>query len=304
MKPFIVVATKGRAKETYELLSYLLAQTKPVEKIIVVGSEAKDVLDLDTHPAFKNNLAEIHVSTVGSCKQRNYGLDLLENYVDEVDPSNWFVVFFDDDFRPRNTWIAECEEAFLEDANLMGLTGRVIADGIHSKGFSEQEVNDFLMGKSLPLESQFSGEKKRIVNDLYGCNMAFRGTFAKSERFDENLPMYGWQEDVDYSNRVMAYGTLLFNPDCVGVHMGVTTGRTSGVRFGYSQIANPLYLICKGTLSRKKAFVLMTRNIISNVVKTITFNRKKDYCGRLYGNFKAFLDLLTCKCHPTNITKM
>jgi GT2 family glycosyltransferase len=304
MKPFIVVATKGRAKETYELLTYLSTQTKPIEKIIVVGSEAKDIADLDTHPAFLSNLAEIHLSSVGSCKQRNRGLDLLKTYVDQVDPSDWFVVFFDDDFRPLNTWIEECEQAFVEDPHLMGLTGRVIADGVHSKGFSEHQVGDFLTGKRAPLENQFSGEDKRALDDLYGCNMAFRGTYAQSERFDENLPMYGWQEDVDYSNRVLAHGTLLFNPKCVGVHMGVSSGRTSGVRFGYSQIANPLYLIGKGTLAREKAFVLMSRNIISNVVRTITFNRKKDYSGRLYGNFLALIDLLTFKCHPTNITKM
>jgi len=304
MKPFIVVATKGRAKETYELLTYLSTQTKPIEKIIVVGSEAKDIAELDTHPTCLSNLVDIHLSSVGLCKQRNHGLDLLETYVDQVNPNDWFVVFFDDDFRPMNTWIEECEKAFVEDANLMGLTGRVIADGVHGEGFSEHQVEEFMTGKRAPLKNQFAGKDKRHLDDLYGCNMAYRGTYAQSERFDENLPMYGWQEDVDYSNRVLAHGTLLFNPKCIGVHMGVSSGRTSGVRFGYSQISNPLYLIGKGTLAREKGFVLMSRNIISNVVRTITFNRKKDYSGRLYGNFLALIDLLTFKCHPTNITKM
>jgi GT2 family glycosyltransferase len=63
--------------------------------------------------------------------------------------------------------------------------------------------------------------------------------------FDERLPLYGWQEDVDLSRRLAAFGTVVKVPAARGVHLSVKLGRNSGVRLGYSQIANPLYLSFK-----------------------------------------------------------
>ena len=67
-------------------------------------------------------------------------------------------------------------------------------------------------------------------------------------RFDENLPLYGWAEDVDFCRQLATYGRIVENARTTGVHLGSNSGRTSGVCFGYSQIANPLYLWRKGTL--------------------------------------------------------
>lgn len=301
MKPYVVVATKGRPKETFVLLNYLAQQTTPAEQIIVVGSTNSDVEGLAQHPLTRAGNVNIHLSDIGSCKQRNSGLDYLSAYVDQNDQHNYFVVFFDDDFRPANDWLAQCAKAMHSDASLMGISGRVLADGIHGDGHSELATAQFLNGLASPISNPFSGDQFASLESLYGCNMAFRGTFSNQERFDENLPLYGWQEDADYSNRVLAYGHLQFNPQCIGVHMGISSGRTSGVKFGYSQIANPFYLVNKGTLSYKKAFTLMSKNIISNIVRTITFNTRKDYRGRLCGNLQAIGDLITASCHPTNI---
>jgi GT2 family glycosyltransferase len=60
--------------------------------------------------------------------------------------------------------------------------------------------------------------------------------------FDENLPLYGWLEDVDFCRRLAPYGRIVRNARTAGVHLGSNSGRTSGVCYGYSQIANPLYL--------------------------------------------------------------
>ena len=50
MKPFVIIATKGRAKETRVLLDYLLAQSLMPHFVVVVGSEQSDIEGLDTHP--------------------------------------------------------------------------------------------------------------------------------------------------------------------------------------------------------------------------------------------------------------
>jgi GT2 family glycosyltransferase len=303
MKAFIVIATKGRPKETYELFNSLAAQTYPIEHIVVMGSDSEDVVALDMHSLCQEKKVTIDLTKAGLTTQRNAGLDYIKHqYQHKLDAKEWVVVFFDDDFRLAPNWLAECITAFESNPNLIGAGGCVLADGIKiMHGYQEQDAIAFLEGKTRPKRHVWSGRTSRPVHDLYGCNMAYRGTFALHERFDENLPYYGWLEDVDYSVRASKKGELRYLPNAKGVHLGVQGGRTSGVRFGYSQIANTLYLYQKETVALRKIVFLVARNILSNTVRTITFRTKKDYRGRLYGNALAMIDLLKSKCHPMNV---
>jgi hypothetical protein len=81
--------------------------------------------------------------------------------------------------------------------------------------------------------------------------MAFTDTVIRQTRFDVNLPLYGWQEDRDYTDMALRLGRVIYFPDCRGVHLGVKSGRTGGGKLGYSQIANPVYLMKKGTMGYK-----------------------------------------------------
>src|SRR5690606_30638203 len=103
----------------------------------------------------------------------------------------------------------------------------------------------------------------------YGCNMAFRRSAIEGVRFDERLPLYGWLEDVDFSAQAGRKGVLLKSETLVGVHLGVKGGRTSGVRFGYSQIVNPVYLLGKKTIGRRQAGANMLRTFAANHVKAL-----------------------------------
>lgn len=302
MKAFVVIATKGRPIETYELLNSLARQSYALEHIIVVGSSDADIAGLEQHPLVDAQQATVKTSDAGLTIQRNAGLDfIMHKHQYSLKPADWFVVFFDDDFRLQARWIEECAKAFESNNRLMGLGGQVLADGITGAGFTEDQASNFLTGVSAPEAHIWSGNTLRNVPDLYGCNMAYSGRFAFKERFDENLPFYGWLEDVDYSVRASKKGELIYLPNAIGVHMGVQGGRTSGVKFGYSQIANPLYLLKKQSMPGKKAFVQMSRNIASNLFNTVRFNTAKDYKGRLYGNLLAACDLLKRQCHPTKV---
>ena len=63
-----------------------------------------------------------------------------------------------------------------------------------------------------------------------------------------------------------------------GVHLGIKQGRQSGVRLGYSQIANPIYLSIKGTFPWPRALRLMSRNMAANFVRSL---RPEPYVDRL-----------------------
>lgn len=301
MKAFIVIATKGRPKETCELVNTLQNQSYGIAHIVVVGSEETDIEGVSA-VAVKPDQLTVTTSAAGLTIQRNAGLDeIRDNHAAGLDPNDWFVIFIDDDFRMHPDWIASCASAFKNKPNMIGAGGRVLADGITGVGISESEAAQYLNKLLPPEKHHWSGDQVREVEDLYGCNMAYRGTFALNERFDENLPFYGWLEDVDYSVRAAKQGGLYYLPNAIGVHLGVTGGRTSGVRFGYSQIANPTYMRQKNTIAKQKAILLMSRNIISNIVRTLIFDHKKDYRGRLYGNLLAFIDTIKKRCHPLNI---
>jgi GT2 family glycosyltransferase len=116
--------------------------------------------------------------------------------------------------------------------------------------------------------------------------------------FDEALPLYGWLEDVDFSRRLGRYGRIVRSEAARGVHLGVKSGRQSGVRLGYSQIANPLYLVRKGSLDRSRAFQQMGHNIAMNLVFSLRPEPYIDRWGRLRGNIKAIKDLLRGRLHP------
>lgn len=304
MKAFVIVATKGRAKETYTLLDYLAKQTYPIEKIIVVGSEPIDVVGLESHPLTQSGNVLIELSTkAGSTIQRNVGLNKLTPFGASLNAEEWFVAFFDDDFRPAVNWLESSSYVFSQQSDWVGLGGWVLADGINGLYISEENALNYLNGVIPPAQHAWFGEQLE-VEGLYGCNMAYRGNVASTLRFDENLPLYGWQEDVDYGGMAIKFGKLFYTNQCVGVHLGVKGGRTSGIRFGYSQIANPIYLAKKGTMNKSYAKTILLNNVVSNIFHTITFDQTKDYKGRLYGNFLAVCHLLTAQLHPTKILEI
>lgn len=301
MHPIVVVATKGRAAEVYELLNWLQRQTvKPVHTF-VVGAEAKDVDKLDTHPSAVAGLTSVMVAnSAGSSLQRNLGVQRARE-MGLLGQSPAFCVFFDDDFRPADSWLEMAQRCFINHSDVVGLTGNVLADGVHGLPISSDEAKLFITGQKPPNPHWASGDTIREMDCLYGCNMAFRGDAMQGCEFDENLPLYGWQEDQDYSSQIVRKGRLIYLPDCKGVHMGWSTGRTSGLRLGYSQIVNPIYLTRKGTMAKKKAYKFIARHLVANMVKSFIINHRIDYRGRLRGNLRALKDLGKGVCDPRQI---
>lgn len=119
--------------------------------------------------------------------------------------------------------------------------------------------------------------------------------------FDEQLPLYGWLEDVDFSRSIARYGRSVRVEGARGVHLGVRSGRQPGRRLGYSQVANPVYLIRKGTMSKGRAIAQIGRNILANTRGLLFNDRLIDRWGRLNGNLLALSDLLIGRASPSRI---
>ncbi|MGV3510872.1 MAG: glycosyltransferase family 2 protein [Novosphingobium sp.] len=283
MKLYVIVASIGRAELLAATIGHLSSQTRPPDGVLVVSVRPSDVEGVQTNAPFP---VEIIFAEMGLPKQRNAGLRHLAGKAD-------IIAFFDDDFVPCLTYLAELEALFISRPDVVGATGRVIADGIKTKGISFAEA---VRLNAEDVRAPVSNEREMPA--LYGCNLSARASATKNLWFDENLPLYGWQEDVDFSYQLGKRGKLLLTDRLAGVHMGAKSGRTSGRRLGYSQIANPVYLLRKNTIPTRLAWRLMARNVVANAVRTLRPEPYIDRRGRLVGNMLAIRDFALGRLHP------
>ncbi len=283
---FILVASIGRADCLCKLMRWLASQTRPVDGIIVVGVSPDDVAgvaEASTLPV------EVALWQKGLTRQRNHAIERAHGRAD-------IILFLDDDFVPSRTYVAELEAAFAADRRIIGITGRVIKDGVRGEGIAFEDAVSIVERDTPPGEITIEDKQ-----GLYGCNMAFRMNAIDGLRFDEWLPLYGWQEDVDFGFRVSARGRVVRMNTMSGVHMGAKGARTSGKRLGYSQVANPVYLLRKGTIRPRLAYRIMVRNMVTNMVNSIRPEPTIDRRGRALGNLLAIRDLCIGRIHPERV---
>ena len=306
MDAYVLIATRGRSREVLELLEWLEEQTLQPLGVVVIGTSSSDLVDAKRHRFASCGILHIQASDVpGLCIQRNLGCKVIRDlHAHASRGSSYFVAFFDDDFRPAHDWLVACRAIFASSPVTVGVTGHVLADGVRGASLSTADARAYICGQKAAMPHWASGKVQREIDCAYGCNMAFRDCVVHSCRFDENLPLYGWQEDQDFTTQAKAFGRIIYAPECRGVHLGVKSGRTAGLRLGYSQIANPWYLTRKGTMPIGKATKFVVRHLIVNVVRSLRWNRIVDYRGRLHGNLAAVRDLLRGRCHPMRVLEL
>jgi GT2 family glycosyltransferase len=272
-----------------ETLREIERQTRRPDSVIVCGTKLADVEGTETaSPGALVLLVEP-------------GLPRQRNAVIEAAADADIVVFFDDDFLPDPAYLAAIEQHMVADPRIVVATGVVLADGITGPGLAP-DVGRAILARHIPSTSgvrpTFSG---------YGCNMAVRLAPMREHglRFDERLPLYGWQEDVDLSRRLASFGSVIQIKAARGVHLGVKLGRGSGVRLGYSQVANPLYLSAKRSgYPLGRALSHIAGNLAMNAARYTWPEAYVDRRGRLLGNMLALRDLATGRMVPERILEL
>ncbi len=287
MRFHVIVPTTGRADVARQTVDRLWTQSRPPDGVTVVAVTPTDVQGI-------GGPTRIAFASRGLCAQRNHGLELLHEQAD-------LIVFFDDDFVPANDFLKYAERLFEQNEHIVGACGRPIADGVRGDGITfEQAVR--LVEQDPGQADRDTSFKPQVA--LYGCNMVFRAAALGGLTFDENLPLYGWQEDIDFTYRLGRRGVLAESRALAGVHMGVKAGRSPGRRLGYSQIANPIYLLRKGGMPRDMAIRLMLRNAMANLTKSLQPEPLVDRRGRLVGNLLAIRDLILGRLDPRRILEL
>jgi GT2 family glycosyltransferase len=290
MKVVLGIATRGRPLILSETIAFLANQTRQPDAILVAYADPADLGDAPRqfpHVTFVQ-------APLGLTRQRNA---ILTRVLDSD-----LLVFFDDDFYPEAHYLEITEQIFTTHPEVVASTGRVLADDVKGPGLT--------VGQAIEIVSNSTGarEEQRITPTFlaYGCNMCLRLETIREHnlRFDETLPLYGWYEDWDFSGQMSSFGTIAHISNACGVHLAIKIGRITGVRMGYAQVANPIYLARKGTFLWSNVFRFIVGPFLKNLVRSVAPEAHIDRLGRFRGNLTAFRDLLTGNLSPGQITEL
>ena len=293
MNIIVGIATAGRREQLTVTLTQLASQQRLPDRVFVCPAALEDCDDQ----------ACVGLPFPVTVVHGPRGLSAQRNCIFDTCGDADVIVFFDDDFYPDPKYLAEVELLITTQPDVVIATGRVLADGILGPGIEHHAAVLLL---EAAIENPPSEVAIHETHNAYGCNMIVRVAPARKHgiRFDENLPLYGWLEDVDFSRQMAPYGRIVRSTRLSGVHLGIKHGRTSGVKFGYSQIANPIYMTRKGTLSLPRALRQMGRNVARNIARFLAPEPWVDRRGRLKGNMLALVDLALGRIDPRKILQL
>ncbi|MEM6938705.1 MAG: glycosyltransferase [Pseudomonadota bacterium] len=296
----VIVISLGRPECLCYLTQSLNAQSRLPDRILYIVTDRADAPS-DLPSAVTGVRPEVIVTKKGTCHQRNCGLNALDH-------KQGVAVFFDDDHVPAPNALENIEKAFAAfGPSVGGMSGHLIADGISGPGISFEAANALIAAHQARRDAAHPYRILKETIGLYGCNMALRVEAIGDVRFDEALPLYAWQEDVDFAHRVARRSStrMVLTDAFSGVHRGVKNGRERrGVRLGYSQFANNWYLWAHNHLPWRFALRAAGRNFAANHLKLLQSEPWIDRKGRAYGNWLALFDILTRQVDPQRVHRL
>lgn len=302
MRLTVIVATYGRKHLIGRLLSHMAQQNRLPQSLILAAPDASHI-DVPSDLPFPVSLA---LGRHGLAAQRNLALE-------QALPHSDLITFFDDDFLPSKGYLALVARGFETHHDWAMTTGTVILDGVGGPGVTFEDGLALLLRREQMRPTRDPNASDAPVpwlgeitdrHGAYGCNMSARTAMIGDIRFDERLVLYGWQEDTDFSMQMRQRGRIVTVGGMEGVHLGTKAGRVSGVRFGYSQISNPIYLLRKGSMPAWFALQLISRNVVMNVARSMWTEPHIDRRGRLRGNMLAARHVLSGRIEPEYVLSL
>jgi GT2 family glycosyltransferase len=285
----IGIATAGRREQVRLTLAQLAGQWLLPQRVVVCPAGADD-FDETNVPDMGCPVEVVH-GPRGLTAQRN---TIIKACAD-VD----LVIFLDDDFYPAPDYVQQVAALFAAHPEIVVATNHPVRDGATGPGIAHADAVALINA----LRPEPGAAQVRDTYGGYGCNMTVRLQPVREHGvwFDVNLPLYGWLEDIDFSRRMAAHGRVARCSALRGVHLATKRGRSSGLRLGYSQIANPLYLIGKGSMSRRYGWRHMAKNFAKNLLRWVWPEPWVDRRGRLRGNLIALGDWLHRRLDPRRV---
>ena len=294
----VVLCSKGRPTSLHETVQSVLAQTK-LPQIILISSPNVSNIAAET---LRLPLVSFIKAPLGLCHQRNCAIDVLS-------PAAEIVAFLDDDVELTPSYLSLMNKLFEENKDVIVASGHMLHDGGRGSYMSREAALDLCRAHEQPDELR-QQQTISIIDSGYGCNMLVRRSAIGTKRFDENLPLYAWLEDRDFSVRCAREGvgaeSMVELQGAALVHLGSRAAKVSGVRLGFSTIVNPLYLHRRSRIFSLRYVVVnyWLRCLVGNVLGLLARDPDYDRLGLLKGNIIGLFHVVTGRCDPTYILKL
>lgn len=179
----VAIATAGRRDILTQTVAFLNNQIRKPDEFLICPAGSSDI-DLAAMSLYDGQ----DLGKLGARSLPQAGALIAASSAD-------IIVFLDDDL-PAANYLAEVEELFLGVPDVTVATGHVVKDGAQGAGLELYEGLQALSADDFrgpdTIEPTFNG---------YGCNMAIRMAPVRAHdiRFDGDLPLYAWLEDLDFS---------------------------------------------------------------------------------------------------------
>jgi GT2 family glycosyltransferase len=295
----VIICSVSRPEVMHETVQNVLQQDRLPEKILLSVASFKDVkqatLELDDR-------VEVAISPIkGLTAQRNYGIKYLAGQSSEV------TIFIDDDVELGSAFFTKMLFLFSKYPDLIGASAETVVGGhMVEREFAKQVIDEL---PQLPLESlSIRTTGKHWI--CHGCNMFFRTRIFEHELFDEELPLYSYAEDYDFSIRAARHGRVGRIAGVGFAHLTYSGGRVSEKRRGYSMVANNYYFIKKRVLHlpiivayARFWLVIVLKETVESAYRALIGrdSTQIDYYGRVIGRCLAVWDILRGRCSPKEI---
>ena len=292
----VIICSINRPAILHDTVASVARQCRrPAEILIVTPGTEHVLLKTLEMPGVR-----LVIGPLGLPSQRNAGLD-------NVGPECDLVAFFDDDIELSEFYLGEMEKLFSEQRQILVASGRLLHDGGRSAIVTRSDARQLCVDHDASFPRSNGPGDFRRTNSAYGCNMIVRYAAARYARFDEGLPLYAWLEDRDYSHRITKnrHPPVAYR-DAIAVHLGSRSGRIGGVRMGFSEIINPIYLWNKNRTFPLHYIIIQywIRCLVGNVLGILTRDSEYDRTGLLKGNLIGFRHLISGSWDPKYIAEI
>jgi glycosyltransferase involved in cell wall biosynthesis len=256
-----VICTLNRPADLREAIESLFRQSLlPFELVVVDASDNNATENLAREMAGSSPFPVNYMHTrPGLTYQRNRGIEAANGDI---------IHFIDDDVILEPNYLEVLDATFTDPRNShVAGAGGTITNIPRLPWFAVLLKRAFMFnhnygsGRLQPSGYAAFGYNSNLrspirVNILCGC-CAYIGEILKKYRFDENLPGYALQEDVDLSYRISRKHELLFVPTARLLHKQSPIARTKPAAYFFRYLYNHYYISMKNlprTLDHIAAF--------------------------------------------------
>jgi GT2 family glycosyltransferase len=279
-----IICSTGRPQVLHETLISIQRLEPGLSSVLVSVAADTDVLEKSLALPGVRHL----IAPRGSTAQRNAALRTL------VSAPN-FIIFFDDDIEVAPNHLDSYAQCFQSNGNIVLATAVDLRPGITNivREHAQQIIGSQGVNNS-------SAAQYPSCYTAYGASMAVRGTLLGHVWFDENLPLYSFMEDYDFTLSCRAFGRCVEVQSAKYVHLETSLGRVSNTCRGYSEVVNPFYIMRKHRIGLRPRMIL---GCLRRTVRSIT-SIPKDGSTRFQGHIKGWKDVLLRNSDPRKVLEL